>query len=392
MDASLRSEIPFDHALLDRLMDEAGIDVILATSKHNVQYLLGGHRALFFDYMDAIGISRYLPVVVYPKGAPDKAAFFGHRLEQHQCAVETFWISDVRAVSWGSVDAVERAAAYLRDLGLERATIAVEMPFLPADSYLALRNAAPSSQISDALLVLERVRARKTARELALVREASERVESAMMAVIRAHGPGTTKRELAEALRREETERGLVFEYCLIAAGSSFNRAPSDQQWQRGDVLSVDSGGNYQGYIGDIARMAIIGDPDRELDDLLACIDRIQAAAIAAVAPGVPGRQIYDAANAAMSETEHRDTIHFVAHGMGLITHEAPRLTDRATANYPATHADVPLETGMVISIETTLPHPRRGFIKLEDTVAVSDSGSVLFAAQNRGWNRAGRD
>ena len=43
--------IPFDHDRLDRLMDEAGIDVVLATSKHNVQYLLGGHRADFFDYM-----------------------------------------------------------------------------------------------------------------------------------------------------------------------------------------------------------------------------------------------------------------------------------------------------------------------------------------------------
>ena len=40
---------PFDSARLDRLMDEAGIDVLLATSKHNVQYLLGGHRAFFFD-------------------------------------------------------------------------------------------------------------------------------------------------------------------------------------------------------------------------------------------------------------------------------------------------------------------------------------------------------
>ena len=45
--------IPFDHHRLDRLMDDAGIDVVLATSKHNVQYLLGGHRADFFDYMDA---------------------------------------------------------------------------------------------------------------------------------------------------------------------------------------------------------------------------------------------------------------------------------------------------------------------------------------------------
>ena len=56
--------IPFDASRLDRLMDEAGIDVLLATSKHNVQYLLGGHRAFFFDYMDAMGLSRYLPIVV----------------------------------------------------------------------------------------------------------------------------------------------------------------------------------------------------------------------------------------------------------------------------------------------------------------------------------------
>jgi len=60
--------IPFDHHRLDRLMEEAGIDVVLATSKHNVQYLLGGHRADFFDYMDATGVTRYLPVFVYAKG------------------------------------------------------------------------------------------------------------------------------------------------------------------------------------------------------------------------------------------------------------------------------------------------------------------------------------
>src|SRR4051812_50127496 len=76
--------IPFDAAHLDRLMEDAGIGVLLATSKHNVQYLLGGHRAFFFDYMDAMGLSRYLPIVVYPKGAPEKAGFFGHRLESFQ--------------------------------------------------------------------------------------------------------------------------------------------------------------------------------------------------------------------------------------------------------------------------------------------------------------------
>ena len=88
--------IPFDTKRLDRLMDDAGIDVLIANSKHNIQYLLGGHRSIFFDYMDAMGISRYLPILVYPKGAPEKAAFFGHRLESHQNEVQPFWTPESR--------------------------------------------------------------------------------------------------------------------------------------------------------------------------------------------------------------------------------------------------------------------------------------------------------
>ena len=46
--------------------------------------------------------------------------------------------------------------------------------------------------------------------------------------------------------------------------------------------------------------------------------------------------------------------------------------------------------SGMVLSIETTLGHPRRGFIKLEDTVAVTEDGREAFGDEGRGWNRGG--
>ena len=62
--------IPFDTDRLDRLMEEAGLDAILATSKHSIQYLLGGYRYFFYSHMDAHGLSRYLPFFVYLKGAP----------------------------------------------------------------------------------------------------------------------------------------------------------------------------------------------------------------------------------------------------------------------------------------------------------------------------------
>ena len=77
----IKKPIPFDAARLDALLDNAGIDVLIATSKHNVQYLLGGYRFFFFDYMDAIGMSRYLPIFVYRKGRPEHSAYIGTRLE-----------------------------------------------------------------------------------------------------------------------------------------------------------------------------------------------------------------------------------------------------------------------------------------------------------------------
>src|SRR5580704_13340339 len=366
---------PFDTALLDRLMDEAGVDVLVATSKHNVQYLLGGHRAFFFESMDAMGLSRYLPVFVYQKGAPQKAGFFGHRMEGFQNEVKPFWVAEVNTKSSGAVDVMEKAVDYLRRLVPNAKRIAIETAFIPLDSAAVLRKAFPNAETVDALFVLERLRARKTPRELEMLKIASDAVIDSMEAVFKNFGPGATKNELTEALRREETQRGLTFDYCLIAAGSSLNRAPSDQRWEKGDVLSIDSGGNYHGYIGDVARMGVAG----------------EQASMKPIRAGVLGSEIYAAADAVLHKSKLHNHTHFLAHGMGLVSHEAPRLTNSGPVPYDAYDATRPLETGMVVSVETTLQHPRRGFIKLEDTVIVQPNGFEVYGDRIRGWNRAGR-
>src|ERR1700745_2573383 len=131
---SVVPSIPFDADRLDRLMDDAGIDLLVATSKHNVQYLLGGHRAFFFESMDAMGLSRYLPVFVYAKGEPDKTGFFGHRMENSQNEVKPFWTSELNVRSSGSVDVMEKAVEYARKLNVKPKRIGAEVAFLPADS------------------------------------------------------------------------------------------------------------------------------------------------------------------------------------------------------------------------------------------------------------------
>jgi Xaa-Pro aminopeptidase len=340
--------------------------------------------------MDAMGLSRYLPVFVYVKGEPQKTAFFGHRMENYQNEVMPFWVPELNVKSSGSVDVMEKAVEYVRRAVPNRTRIGAELAFLPADSAAVLHRAFPHSKIEDALFVLERLRAIKSPEELDMLRLASDAVIDSMAAVFDNYGAGATKVELAEALRREETSRGLTFDYCLIAAGSSLNRAPSGQRWEEGDVLSLDSGGNYHGYIGDVARMGIVGEPDDELVELLAEVEAIEQASMKPIRAGAFGKEIYAAANAVLHKSKIHNHTHFLAHGMGLVSHEAPRLTNSGPVPYDAYDADRPLETGMVVSVETTLQHPQRGFIKLEDTVVVTPTGFEVYGDRIRGWNRAG--
>ena len=234
---------------------------------------------------------------------------------------------------------MQKAVDHMRKAGLKPKRIAAEFGFLPYDASQVLRAAFPDAEWVDALFVLERQRVKKSARriEIAEIRVGSrDRVHAGGD---RGAKPGVTKAEVVEALRRAETNRGLTFEYCLITAGTSFNRAPSDQAWEQGGIMSIDSGGNYHGYIGDVCRMAIQGEPDTELDDLLGEIETIQRAAMKPIRSGIIGREIYAAAAPLVQRSRHNNHMEFLAHGMGMVSHEAPRLTDRGPVPYPSEYA-----------------------------------------------------
>jgi Xaa-Pro aminopeptidase len=382
--------LPFNAEHLDELIAQTGIDVLIASTRHNIQYLVGDdYRFFFFEHFDANGVSRYLPLLIYARGKPEAAVYIGNGMEAYEKENGRFWMPTVEYAGT-SLEAMTAAIAHLRRLGPETLRIGVERAFLPADVEELLRREMPRAEIRDALFPLERLRAVKTPRELSLLREASEKVVESMLAVIASHGPGTSKHELAEALKREEINRGLTFEYCLVTAGTSLNRAPSPQRLSKGDIFSLDSGGNYHGYIGDLCRMGIMGEPDAELENLLGAVEEVQQAARKPIRAGALSREIYISAGEVLRRMPQANQVEFVAHGMGLVTHEAPRLTDSGPIPYPATDADKPLQAGMVLSIETTLPHPRRGFIKLEDTLVVTKDGWEAFGDGGRGWNRGG--
>ena len=233
-----------------------------SNSKHNIQYLFGGYRFFFFDDFDAIGVSRYLPISSMSKARRSDRPISGNGMESYEKGPRQVLdpvLPDQREQPGIAARARRR---YIRKLGPKREArrnrSARSCP--PTRRSSCAQRACRAPRSSEAHSAARTAAGAQDPRGAGLLRTASERRGRFHAGGDRLHGPGATKLELVEALRREEVNRGLTFEYCLITAGTSLNRAPSEQVWGAGDILSLDSGGDYKGYIGDLCRM---GDPGR---------------------------------------------------------------------------------------------------------------------------------
>ena len=379
---------PFDLQKLDRLLAEADIDLVLAVSKPNVQYLLGGYRYFFFAHADAIGTGRYLPIVGYFPSKVELGFYVGAGNEGWGLEVFPIWIPNIVTRSWTSVDSATRAAEFIHKSGMNCRRIAVELSFIPADALDTLRRELPDTEFVEALPILEELRAIKTKQELEYLKTGAAAIVEATLAAFQRAAPGITEAELVEQLRLEQSNRGLEFDYALIASGSKFGRAPSDRRWSNGEALSLDTAGYCHGYLADMARMAVMGPPDQLKKDILQEILYVQDQTRLAVTPGRLGGDIYEAGHRALAECKFGKSFGFVAHGMGLISHEAPRLRHNVEIGYEGAHENRPLEPGMVLSIETGIKHAEAGFIKIEDTLVVTETGWEAFGDWGRDWNQ----
>lgn len=369
--------MPFDVEKLRALLEQGGVDVLLASTRPNVLYLTGGYYYHFHARFSRIGASQYLPFVGVPRREVQDAFFVGSAMERGQMDVEGLWITRRLQAARGTVGAAKLAAAQIRDLALDQGTIAVELPFLPADAAFALQEELPQATVVDATPLLDNLRARKTSAELDLLRTVYDRVAEAIQAGFAAGRPGITTADIAERVRREMTDRGLDFLWAFTCAGPSVLRAPSQMAWERGQVLHIDAGGEQRGYLADICRMGCLGEPSplaRQLYD--ACM-AVQDRARRAVRAGLPCAELARIGTAAVQSSRCAQYGRFVAHGVGMVSHEPPVI---------ALENQAPLEVGHVLSIETEFVHPEVGFVKIEDAVAVTETGCEGLGDRGREW------
>lgn len=243
-----------------------------------------------------------------------------------------------------------------------------------------VRAAIGRREIVDGSAVIAEVRMRKRPEELARLRRANEATKAALGAVAPRVQPGMRQSEVAALVREAQTEAGLGDVWVLALAGPAAafpHGTREDRVVADGDLLLVDTGGSLQGYRSDITRTWAVGTPTddarRAWDTVLAA----QTAALEAIRPGARCGDVDAAARAVVQAAGwgegYTAFTHRLGHGIGLEVHEAP---------YLVRGSDVVLAPGMTMSDEPGIYVPGKLGVRIEDIVAVTETGAEVFGAR----------
>ena len=357
----------YDHEKLDRLMEEAGVDLVLAHTPHNLRYLTGGYYFHFRERVAAIGPSQYLPFVGIPRRNPENAFQVAWRVEAAPRNEVATWIPDViYTKARGTVGAAETAAEAIRKRGLGEGTIAVERAFLPVDAMEALQSELHGARFVDSLGVLEELRAVKREDELEIFRRAALADSEAIQAGFQEGVRDVTTRQVEQRVEEEMVRRGLHFHYAFTAAGPGMRREPSGKIWEKGEILHIDAGGSEAGYMSDICRMGVRGEPSALAEELRkACLHSVDVCR-GAIRAGASCASVHERGHQAFEDTGYSELGIFEVHGIGMVQQELPRFGPEVERT---------LEAGMVVSVECDIRHAEVGHVKIEDAVAVTESG-----------------
>jgi Xaa-Pro aminopeptidase len=360
---SLHTPAPDAAALRSRLdraraaAAAAGTDALLIAPGSDLRYLLGQAGGSFERLTTLVVPADGTPALVVPKlEAPGYADVPTDEL-------------GIELVTWvDGVDPYELVAGRLGKPG----RVAVS-DFTPALHVLALRNALGSAEQTLAGPVVRELRMRKDAAEIASLREAGAAIDRVHARVPEWLRPGRTEAEVGADIAAAIVEEGhLAADFVIVGSGpngASPHHDVSDRVITKGDVVVVDIGGPLPaGYNSDSTRTYAVGAPrDADVAETYAVLQRAQAAAVAAVKPGVTAEQVDAAARDVIAEAGFGEYfIHRTGHGIGLDVHEEPYIIAGNT---------LPLEPGMAFSVEPGIYQAGRWGARIEDIVIVTEDG-----------------
>ncbi|MFN2570641.1 MAG: M24 family metallopeptidase [Gemmatimonadales bacterium] len=341
------------------LLEVEGMDALLVTSRPNIRYLTG-----FSGSAGMVVATRHALLLVtdfrYDEQAHQQSAAVA-RVEIEGTSVWDRLFKELPTLTSGTFGLIGFEAHALSVKDAERLSNG------PGNAWRW--KAAPE--------LVERLRVRKDAGEVAAIRAAAGVAAQALRDTLATVKPGQTELAIAGmlegALRRRGSE---AHPFPTIVASGPRSALPHAQSSARtvaaGEWLLLDFGAVVDGYCADITRTVVVGArADESQRALYGLVQEAQRRARDGVRAGMSGRE---------ADALARDPIgargfgaafgHSTGHGLGLEVHEAPRLARTATEALPE-DAVVTIEPGVYVT--------GRGGVRIEDDVHLSADGPVLL-------------
>jgi Xaa-Pro aminopeptidase len=240
-----------------------------------------------------------------------------------------------------------------------------------ADALMQLQAAVHPVQTVGAEALVAPLRQVKTAGEIEALARAAAQADRAMQAAVNACRVGATEAQVAwaaEAAFRQDGAEMVDFTIVGSGPGGAFpHHHSTERQLQKDDAIVIDIGATLDGYKSDITRMVYLGTPPAEFTRAYAAVLAANQHGTAAVRPGATAEQVDRAARAALESAGYGENFtHRTGHGIGLEGHEPPWIMAGNS---------IQLEPGMTFSVEPGAYFVGRYGIRIEDIVAVTESG-----------------
>jgi Xaa-Pro dipeptidase len=354
---------------LIKLLVSSNLNAIALNAGPSLLYLTGLHFHLSERPVVGIFTVDQPPLIILPELEILK-------LKDLSYEVQPFPYGE-NPVEWGGV--FQKA---LLSLHLSGAKIGVEPRSMRLLEYSYLQSAGGTSNFPDASHLVSSLRLQKDAQEVACIKKAVKIAQAALEATLPSIKIGKMERDLASELALQLLRQGSDPEmpfFPIVSGGSNSanpHASPTDRKLKEGDLLVVDWGASFGGYISDLTRTFAVGKVDEEYKKIHQIVMDANAAGRLAVMPGDPCSVVDFAARQVIEKTGYGEYFtHRTGHGIGMEVHEDP---------YMRGDNGQVMEPGMTFTIEPGIYLSDRNGVRIEDNVLVTTSGGECLSDMPR--------
>jgi len=383
------------------LMEQYGLDALIATHPHNVFYLSGFPIHPIYEgppcpclwntpvYV-VLPIEKNIePTIIIPKIQLDYYFACNSWIKDFRCYGEfyVFKADDVDPAKLSPLEVnlmgaisdtptptiTEVLIKVIEEKGLSKGHLGLDERGLTIDVYENIKHKLSDATIVNSSGFFYEMKIVKTSEEISRIRRGAEINTKAIRAVIESISPGVTEKDLNELYALTVMNEGAYFVNALIGGGTRASVVlapgwlPSKKPLKRGDAVRMDCYLVYQNYISDVARTSVIGKPSEKLSKYHNALLNGHMKAINTIAPGVNASKVFDVAMEKTIEgIPHYKRPH-IGHSIGIECY-SPLLSI-------SPYCDIELQENMVINLES--PYYELGFggINIEGPILVTKNG-----------------